>query len=153
MITEIPIALDPEDQSLPDLKAAPLELLKQACNRMKAELDDPGTLTTSIAWRSLCSKFLEITERIITRIERLYNKKMDPKEKAERKGPLQVDTINQRGRMTHTNKENATWSRDTLAWIPLHWKDDGNDLAIRTTPGEVKETGDKWGQEFLLCKT
>ena len=95
-IMENPLALDPEDQSLPDLKAAPLDLLKQACDRMKAELDDPGTLTTSIVWRSLCKKLLRITERITTRIERLYNKKMDPKEKAERKGPLQVDTINQK---------------------------------------------------------
>ena len=110
---------------------------------MKAELDDRGTLTTSIAWRGHCNKFLLIAERIITHIERLYNKKMDPKEKGERKGPLQVDTINQNGHMTHTEKENATWSRDTQAWIPLHWKEDENDLAIRTTPGEVKEIGDK----------
>ena len=151
-ITEIPIALDLGDQSLPELRAAPLGLLKRARNQMKAELDDPGTWTTSIALKGHCKKFLLITDRTITRIERLYNNKMDPKEKAERKGPLQVDTINQNGTMTHTEKVNAPWSRDTQAWIPLHWKEDENDLAIRTTPGEVEELGDKWGQDFLLCK-
>ena len=66
-ITEILMALDLEEQSLPELRAAPLGLLKRARSQMKAELDDPGILITSTAWNGHCNKFLLITERIAGR--------------------------------------------------------------------------------------
>ena len=76
---------------------------------------------------------------------------MDPREKAERRGPLRVDTISQNGDTSQSDRVN-TWSQDARAWISLHWRDDGNDLVFRTQPGEIKEPEDERGQQFLLCK-